>query len=570
VTASGQSLARSAALLLLAAFVVLLAVSFADTARTQQLFVGTSWYLLMGLVLCWVGIYAHAARAVRRDTVVEWAKENWPGLALALIVTVIAALAIEPALRMLSDEANLVGTSKNLFASKEPTFTISGKYYYDSYWDVDVAIDRRPALFPFLVSLVHCLLGYSYRNVFLFNLLVLPAFLLVAYRFAKSLAGETFGVVASLLAAAHPVTLLSFRSGGFDAFAAFFALLSLKSVYDYVHDQSPQSLLLLWLNLCMFAQIRYESALFMVPILALLWLFKMLPWSRLQPYALIYAATPTFFLPRIWQSILLGNIPEQEPGAVTFSLGNFLANSREYFQPILAPGGSFPFHSAIVIGLGAVGSVLWLRWLVVRARKRDTSGQFRFAVLLLAWVALQVLICFSYVWGRAQFPSAARLVLPLDTFFSFAAAWLLTRVFGDAQLVPVLSAVAILTSQLPVASQHRSFNRLTQTRESAATWKFFEHLGEKRILIVTDRPNHFTIMNYGAMSFDSARRDPYLLTAFARHLFRDVYVIQQLKLSSNQPLPGYEIWPNRALETVFEFQNDADVLVRISRLTHEK
>jgi hypothetical protein len=68
------------------------------------------------------------------------------------------------------------------------------------------------------------------------------------------------------------------------------------------------------------------------------------------------------------------------------------------------------------------------------------------------------------------------------------------------------------------------------------------------------------------MSFEGARRDPYLLTAFARHLFREVYVIQQIELSTGQPRPGYEIWADRKLEAVFEFQNDANVLVRVSRL----
>jgi hypothetical protein len=569
--------ARFALVLLPTAAIVLLALSLADGAKTQQLFVATTYYLLMALLLCWVGTYAHAARGVRREAVTGWLEENWPGLLIAFVLTVIAALAVEPALRMLSDEANLVGTSKNLFASKEPTFTVSGKYYYDSYWDVDVAIDRRPTLFPFLVSLVHSAVGYSYRNAFLFNLLVLPAFLLTSYRLAKSLGGETFGIVASLLAAAHPVTLLSVRSGGFDFLATFFALLSLKSFCDYAHEQSAAKLAMLWMNLCMLAQIRYESALFIGPVLALLLGFRMLSWSVLRPYALVYAATPAFFLPRIWQAVLQGNIPEQEPGAVTFSFDNFVNNAHEYFQPILSPTGSFPFHSAILIGLGVVGCLYWLRWLFGRIRGGGSSGaagsgetpRLRFAILLTAWVLLQVIICFTYVWGRAQFPSAARLVLPLDTFFSFAAAWLLTAALARfAPFVPVLLAASVLLSQLPVASQHRSFNRLTQTRESATTWRFFERLAEKRILIVSDRPNHFTIMNYGAMSFESARRDPHLFTAFARHLFYDIYVIQQLKLSTNELLPGYEIWPTRKLETVLEFQNDADVLVRISRLGH--
>jgi hypothetical protein len=43
-------------------------------------------------------------------------------------------------------------------------------------------------------------------------------------------------------------------------------------------------------------------------------------------------------------------------------------------------------------------------------------------------------------------------------------------------------------------------------------------------------------------------------------------VIQQIKLSTSAIVPGYEIWPDRKLDTVFEFQNDADILVRVSRL----
>jgi hypothetical protein len=160
-------------------------------------------------------------------------------------------------------------------------------------------------------------------------------------------------------------------------------------------------------------------------------------------------------------------------------------------------------------------------------------------------------------------------MLPLDTFFSFAAAWALTVALARRPpFLPILLALALLLVQVPVASQHRMLNRLTQTRESATTWRFFEGLHEKRILIVTDRPNLFTIMDYGAMSFESARADPHLLTAFARHLFYDVYVIQQIQLSTNAPLPGYAIWEDRKLDAVLEFQNDANVLVRISRLAH--
>jgi hypothetical protein len=561
---------KIALVLLPAALLTLLAISVTERSYAQQLFVNTTYYFLMATVLCWAGTYLHAARDVRRESVIAWVKENWPGLVIALAVTVVAWLAVHPALRILSDEANLVGTSKNLWASKTATFTVSGKNYYDSYWDIDVAIDRRPVLFPFLVSLVHALCGYSYKNVFLFNLMVLPAFVLVTYRLAKSLGGETFAVVASLLVVAHPIMLISVRSGGFDFITVFFALLVIKSLLDYSREASPARLAILWMNLCMFAEVRYETCLFVPPLVALLLLFRMVNWSTLRPYAFIYALTPAYLLPRIWQSVLRGNVPEQDPGTITFSLENFFNNAYEYFKPILSPLHSYPAHSAVVIALGVVGCTLWLRWMHGCLLSHGWKApQLRFAIFVVAWMILQAIIVFTYVWGRAQYPSAARLVIAINTFFSFAAAWILTvslRRFRP--FVAVLLAAAVLAIHLPVAAQHRMLNKLTQTRECSTTWRFFDSLREKRILIVTDRPNLYTIMDYGAMNFETARNDPFIFTAFARHLFYDIYLVQQIRLSTNTPLPKFEIWPDRKLETMLEFQNDADVLIRISRLAH--
>jgi len=552
------------------ALLPLLVVGAAETSYAQTLFVHTTYFFLLATVLCWAGTYLHAARDVRRETLVAWAKENWPGLLIALALTIIAWLAVHPALRILSDEADLVGTSKNLFSSRTATFTVSGKSYYDSYWDVDVAIDRRPALFPFLVSLVHVVCGYSYKNVFLFNLLVLPAFVLLSYRLAKVLGGETFAIVASLLVVAHPITLISVRSGGFDVLALFFSLLVLKSLLDHLREPSAARLAILWMNLCMFAEIRYESALFIVPVVTLLLFFRVSTWTLLRPYAFVYALTPAYLAPRVWQAVLRGNVPDQEPGAIALSIDNFFNNAREYFKPVLSPLNNYPAHAGMVIALGLVGCVVWLGLHRRELWALDWKAPGpRFAAFVAAWMLLQVIVVFSYVWGRAQAPSAARLVIAIDTFFSFFAAWALTLALRRWRpFVPVLLAAGVLAIQLPIAGQHRMLNRLTQTRETATAWRFFESLHEKRILIVTDRPDLFTIMDYGAMSFEAAKKDPFLFEAFARHLFYDIYVVQQIKLSTNGPLPGYDLWPTRKLETMLEYQNDADVLIRISRLSH--
>jgi hypothetical protein len=534
----------------------------------QQLYLHGTYYLLLLLVLTWVGLHLHAAKALGRDAVRGWVRENWPGLVIAGVMTLIAGSAVEPALRVLSDEANLVGTSKNLFASKMPTFTISGKFYYESYWDVDAVIDQRPVLFPFLVSLVHGVLGYTYRNAFVLNLALLPFFLVLCYRLAKALGGEAVGIVATLLVTAHPIFLISVRSGGFDFLALSLSLLVLHRLLWFCRSPSPLEFALLWVDLCLLSQARYESVLFLAPVLALLFAFRLVKRPLLRPFAWLYALTPLFLAPRVGLVSIRGHLPHQEPGTVSFSFDHFLANSREYFEPLWNLSKSYPAHANLVIALGLTGlaSALYRR-LRRRAATNFRDPDARFGAFVTAWTLLQFLIVLAYVWGRAQFPTASRLFLPLDTFFSFAAAFLVVRLFGRwGQKVPVLVSVALVVVALPVASQARMMNRLTQTRENAVTWRFFERLGQKQILIVTDRPNHFTIMGFGAMSFEAARNDPYLFTAWSRRLFQDVYVIQQVRQSTQEPLPGYEIWPDRKLEPVLEFQNDADVLVRVSRL----
>jgi hypothetical protein len=265
---------------------------------------------------------------------------------------------------------------------------------------------------------------------------------------------------------------------------------------------------------------------------------------------------------------LRGNVPEQDPGAVTFSLQNFLQNFRDYFKPIFTPFDFHPPHSAIVIALGVVGCVLGLIWCLKRVRAEDWQApNLKFGALVIGWMVVQLVIVFTYVWGRAQHPAASRLVISIDTFFSFPAAWALVQLLKKFRpSLTVLISVAIFAIYLPVASEYRILNELTLTREAATTWRFFESLHEKRIMIITDRPGLYTVMEYGATDFDAAKQDPGLLDALSRRLFFDIYLVQQVDLTTHKPLPQHDIWPDRARQTMIEFQNDANATVRISRL----
>ncbi|MGB8299245.1 MAG: hypothetical protein WCG85_27760 [Polyangia bacterium] len=549
----------------------LLAVTVHKRNLMEPFFVHGTYFVLLTMVAFWAATYIIALKGTTRDTLVAWLKDNWRGLVLAGAVSLVAILAIQPALRVLADETNLLGVSKNLHFNKTADFATTGKWYYEAYWNLNVTTDRRPALFPFLVSLLHSFWGYSYTNAFHINAILIPLFVFVAYRLAKSLGGEVFGLLAGAFVVAHPITLMSARSGGFDLMAGFFALLAVKCFLDYSREPTANRLALLWLNLCMLAHVRYEGAASIVASAVVLLALRMVKWEHIRPYRFVYLFTPLFALPRIWQTIIKAGDSEQPLNATLFGWKHLSENTRNYFGLLLNPLDFHHPHSGLLLALGLVGCFIVVPslWKLAHERERKLVKE-RFAIFAVVWVGVMMVIYLPYFWGKPLHPASARLFVPLDAFFSLMAAWLVTLLCRRAPLwLPSLVAAAAVFLNVSVASEARFINELTLTRQAAQTWRYFEQLHDKNIMVVTDRPGLFTVMDYGAMDLSVAKQGTDLLFELSRHLYKDVYVIQEIDLTTKKPLPDFEIWPDKKKEAVLEFQNAENSTVRISRMVQE-
>jgi hypothetical protein len=549
----------------------LLVVTLRKRSLMEPFFVHGTYFVLMTMVAFWASTYIVALKRISRDTLVAWLKDNWRGLVLAAAVSLVAILSIQPALRVLADETNLLGVSKNLYFNRTADFATTGKWYYEAYWNLNVTTDRRPALFPFLLSLIHSFRGYSYTNAFHINAILIPLFVFVAYRLAKSLGGEVFGILAGAFVVAHPITLVSARSGGFDVMAGFFALLSVKCFLDYAREPTANRLAMLWLNLCMLAHIRYEGAASIVASAVVLLALGMVKWEHVKPYLFVYAFTPLFALPRIWQTILKAGDSEQPLNATLFGWKHLSENTRNYFGLLANPLDFRRPHSGLLLALGLVGCLVVARslWKLAHERERKLV-QERFAIFAVVWVGVMMVIYLPYFWGKPLHPASARLFVPLDAFFSLMAAWVVTLLCRRVPLwLPSILAAAVVCLHVSAASEGRFINELTLTRQAAQTWRFFEQIHDKNIMVVTDRPGLFTVMDYGSMDLSVAKQGTDLLFELSRHLYRDVYVIQEIDLTTKKPLPEFEIWPDKKKEAVLEFQNAENSTIRISRMMQE-
>ncbi len=549
-------------------------LTVANPSYNEPLFGLTAYYALFALVLIYTAV---RVTALDLTTVRAWGREHAAGLIAALAVGAIAVLAINAEFRVLADEANLVGTSKHLYFQRTANFPVTGKWYYETYWTLGSVTARRPALYPFLVSLLHVVGGYRVEHAFHLNALVLVVLVFASYRLAKSFGGEVFGLTTALLVGAHPNLLIAARSGGFDLLATCLLVVTAQSFWEATKDPSPRRIAVLFLHLCLLANVRYEGWALLLLGLVLVFATRVARLTALRGYGWLYSLSPLLLLPRYWQTVAKADDQEQPLSASLFSFEHFWNNWRDFFSLLERPFDPDAPHSPLVILLAIAGLVLIAHRLIGALRTRTFArGNLQMLAFVLGFVGAQVVICFAYFWGRPLHPASARLFLWLDVTLAFLAGWVLT-VMGRRLLVPVAAlgrrsgapvplaiALALFAMAVPAAQEARFINALGLTRQAAQVWRYLDGLGTRRILVLSDRPGLYAIHDYGALSIVNPPRN--LLYELSRHLYEDIYLIQEVNLAAHQPEPKFNPWPDVATETMLEFQNSATSSIRIARV----
>lgn len=556
---------------------VLLGITLRDRKLNEVFFVHGAYYGLSLMLLVYAGVRFAAIGETASPR--AWLKENLPGIVVTILVSAVVLIAVTPEYRVLADEANLIGVSKNLYYQKTANFTLTGKWYFENYWSLQETTDRRPALYPFLINLLHVVRGYDPENGFHLNALLVVIFVFLSYRVAKTFGGELFGVVAAILVATTPNTLVAARSAGFDFLSVVLLVAVVNTLGQHLKAPSPQRLAVLVLELCLLAHVRYEGWALMIATLAALLIFRAIKWSHLRGFGWLYALVPLFLLTRYWQLIAKADDKEQPFSIKLFNISHFLNNTKEYLQLVVDPlkvGGP---HAPVLMILAAAGcaiAVVALVWSLFK--KRHSRFAVCMAVYLVGLLAGETALSFSYFWGKSVHPASCRLFVWLDTFVAFMAAWALAWA-GRHWTIPVtflgrrtgapaviLASFLLFAMYVPVASEARFSNALSLSRDTKQLWNFFEKRGDTRIMILADRPGLFTIMNYGAQHITTMTKNKRPILELSRSLYQDLYLVQEVDLATHRPIAKFDIWPDVTKETVLEFQSDAKNSIRVVRV----
>mgnify|MGYP001774393786 CR=1 FL=1 len=167
---------------------------------------------------------------------------------------------LPPRFEVLSDELTLQNTALYMFSERE-VFSANQGFWVDGDFEVTSGhLNKRPFLYPFLVSLTHSALGYDLMHAFRLNLV----FSLIALAAGYSLLRLRFSSSLSVLIALIPMAVSSLflsnaRAAGFEMLHFCFLAIYGLALTLYGRRADARSEAFLVATTLLIAYIRYES-----------------------------------------------------------------------------------------------------------------------------------------------------------------------------------------------------------------------------------------------------------------------------------------------------------------------
>ena len=545
-----------------AAGLALFSAALLPKAALEDAFSRYTFYCLLALYLALAGaIIAFAAK--RREQLPEFFARNKRGFLFSLALAAVIFAAAKPSFRILSDETNLLSVSRTMLSERRVDNITQGKWYYFNLQPLARERDKRPYAYPFAVYAAHALTGYRPANAFAVNFVLLVLLFCGVFALFRGLYGEVAAYCAVLLAAAQPLLILNAASGGMDFMYAALIFFSFLALREYLRDGGPETFGLLLALLLLLANTRYEGPVFLAAAALVLPLAGRVKAAALATWQ--FAVLPLAVLPVFIQRVCFSTNFEQAAGVVPFSAANLLKNSVSFVLLQFNNGSLlFPYASLVnLAGLAAAGA-LFLRL----ARRGGGEGQDRLlAGVSAAGLALYWLVTCLYYFGDPAHQASARLFLPAALTLSLLAAGLLARATRGRPVPALLAASALFLFYAPIAAENRFYNSLFLGREYRHQVSFLEELGDKHILLISDRPGQFVVLDRGAVNFDYARASyPSLADEQRRHLYSRVIVFQEILFATGKPTPSTELGPEYKLRPLLERQNTGDSFLRFSEV----
>jgi hypothetical protein len=520
-------------------------------------------------------------RELRTKTVVGVFRDHrihlW-GFVVIVGVTVVLQLHEPRQAKIIYDEDVICGVAYQMHEHREATYPQRMHYYQGGLEVTNSAVDKRPAMFPFLLSVMHDLTGYRVANVFYLNCAITFALLALLYFWTEPLSGPRWAIATVLLAGTLPLLAQNATGAGFELLNVCLIMAFVLTARRYFEKTGDEGLNLFVCVALMLATTRYESALYLLALAGIV----LAKWLKERRVTLTWfsAISPLFAISALvtYRVIMSDDsfFQTKDPGSF-FSLSYCYDNLRHDIFYLFSNPFGISNNSFILSVAGVISAIVLFVNLLPRVIRWKTWGS-SCIVIVFMWfvVAVTTFITLIDNWGQWDDPMVARYSLPfqLALLISFSAVWPI--LFGKRS-VPVAAPVLIFMWLALVSSSQMARHKMTDYLGACTEVRFFRDWAnentEVRDLFVDESGIGLMLEGHPCVPTADVNRAPWRLNAMLiSGTYEHVYVCERLMLDASLNLwrtyaPYNALSASVHLRKLAEFRVSGQAIARISEVT---
>ena len=479
--------------------------------------------------------------------------------------------------KIVMDEVMLVGTSMSMHMNRTVLTPFRGSDIQGAFTIVEGVMDKRQLFFPFLLSILHDFLGYRPENAFVLNAILTYIFLALVNRAGRKLAGPVAGWIGVALFAGLPLLAQNSTGGGFELLNITMILATVLLGARLIEQPNDDSFAAFCYAAMLLTQVRYESAIFLVPVVGIiLWVWirggrVLLPWPVLVlPVLMIHMALHN----RIFDLRTSAWQLQSKPGYSTpFSLAYIPDNVAHALGFFFGKPTDQP-NSYILSTLGVIALFFLVLLIVKRLKVLGEEPPISVAVTFFsAGFALQLGLMMCYFWGHFDDAVIRRLSLPTHLWMVLAIMAVLPQFPRPAVARTLLALVilALLAQGVPSMAAHAYNQEYLAGLETQWRREFIKAQPQKDYLAIDNDSILWVAHQVTATTVEAARHRKVDLEFFLRtHTFSNIYVFQRYMIDPDTGQmtvrDGDDLGPDFVLEPVVAERLMMLTQTRISRL----
>ncbi len=506
--------------------------------------------------------------------------------ALALLASVILMALIfnisPPKYKVLADEINLSSVSMAMYKNKTASMPLQGFGVEYMPYDFEEKIDKRPLLYPFAISVVHAVAGYSPYNGMVVNFIFGSGILFLTYLLISRIFSRFFGFIGMIITASFPIFIFWSTSFGFEITTLFFIMFVLYGLYLFLNNGEVKFAELMLLSLTMLANCRYETAIFFIGLIVLL--PRLFSREIISKYRISAYLFPLLLLPLAWQRQIVFVSPlvrvgrEIQTADTPFGWNIFINNFSKNIYVITGLDPDYGFMLLVFIAAVA-GIYLAARRLLLAFHAIPVQNRMFGAYAALTG-SLLFLTYTSYFWGQFMADMSNRFAIAILPFLVLPAVYCLRKLFFLKYHAPGTFFSFFLVVHLlfywPVGAQQKILkllenNSLSYVYERVSHYLLTSYdLEHEKILLISDRPNLYLIHGVGSISFEFAVRHRNEFHFLENIYYDEILVVQKCNPINDEIKEKNQSGKNFRLTKIARINVNEEYYLKISKVQYVK